>query len=169
MSDIDAFRNASEKKRSNGSSDIEGIGGWLILPMIGLFLTPIAMLLVFLFERDALYALDTLTAFQRNLIVGEYVTRVILYLVMPFVLLLLMFNKRRSFPRVNIGWVVAIALFVALDLALAYLAFKRHWETSGEPFFDRETLRVIANAAWGVIIWVPYMLNSQRVKNTFVN
>ena len=169
MSDIDAFRDATEKRRANASADIEGIGGWLILPMIGLFLTPVVQVLLLLAERDTLGLLDSLTALQRNLVIGEYAVRAVLYLVMPFVLLLLMFNKRRSFPRMYIAWVVASAIALGLDLALVSIAFKTYYQTSGEPFFDRETLRAIANAAWGVIIWVPYMLNSQRVKNTFVN
>lgn len=169
MSDIDAFRDSTERKRANASPDIEGIGGWLILPLIGLFLAPVAQMVVLFLERDLLTTLDTLTAFQRNLVIAEMAIRALLYIVMPFVLLLLMFNKRRSFPRVYIAWVVTIALFVALDLALTYVAFKRHFDTSGEPFFDRETLRAIAGAAWGVIIWVPYMQTSRRVRNTFVN
>lgn len=169
MSDIDAFRQSTERKRANASADIEGIGGWLILPMIGLFLAPVAQMIIFFLERDVLASLDTLTAFQRNLVIAEMAIRAVLYIVVPFVLLLLMFNKRRSFPRAYIAWVIVIALFVALDLVLAYLAFKRHFDTSGEPFFDRETLRAIAGAAWGVIIWVPYMQTSRRVKNTFVN
>jgi hypothetical protein len=64
---------------------------------------------------------------------------------------------------------LANLIFVAVDLLASYLAFREAFDASGEPFFDRETMRAIMSAVILAAIWVPYMIQSRRVRNTFVN
>jgi hypothetical protein len=56
-----------------------------------------------------------------------------------------------------------------VDLFATYLVFREVIEASGEPFFDRQTMRAIMSAVILAAIWVPYMMQSRRVRNTFVN
>ena len=53
-------------------------------------------------------------------------------------------------------------VFLSLDLFFAYILFP------SEPVFDLETSREFFRSIIATIIWVPYMLYSKRVKNTFV-
>jgi hypothetical protein len=39
---------------------------------------------------------------------------------------------------------------------------------TNEPVFDSNTLRQFASSIIVVCIWVPYMLLSRRVRNTFI-
>jgi hypothetical protein len=147
---------------------VSGIGGWLLLPMLGLIGSPIVQGVEFVSLGDTLNLLPQLSSAQAVLLVAELVGNFVLALVAPIYLLVLMLQKRRSFPRLFVMLMVANAVFVALDLLLAYLAFKSAYDT-GTPFWDRETVRSVVGSVAGLAIWVPYMRASVRVQNTFVN
>ena len=146
-----------------------GIGGWLILPMLGLFATLGVQLLGLAKVGDVFGHLDSLSALQSNMIVLEFCINLALFLVAPIALLVLFFNKDRKFPRYYIIWQIVGSAFVVLDLMLGYALFAQAYEASGTPFFDSTTIRSLLSSVVGVCIWIPYMMNSVRVKNTFVN
>ena len=52
---------------------------------------------------------------------------------------------------------------------VAYAVFREIFEANSIPLFDEQTMRSLVSSAVGICIWVPYMLSSVRVKNTFVN
>jgi hypothetical protein len=146
-----------------------GIGGWLILPMLGLFATLGVQLLGLAKLGDVFGHLDALSSLQSNMIVLEFCINLALFLVAPIALLVLFFGKDRKFPRYYIIWQIVGSAFVVLDLMLGYALFAQAYEASGTPFFDTTTIRSLLGSVVGVCIWVPYMMNSVRVKNTFVN
>ena len=54
------------------------------------------------------------------------------------------------------------------DLILAKILFGAALEAAGKELIDSETTQAILRAIVLIAIWVPYMLNSRRVRNTFV-
>ena len=146
-----------------------GIGGWLILPIIGLVLTPLRMVVHLGSYGDIFEAFPHLNTFQQLMIVFEIAGNVLIGLILPVLLLILLINKSRRFPRLFVIWGVGNLLFVVADLVLAYVAFREAFDASSEPFFDQETIRTIASSIVLAALWVPYMIQSRRVRNTFVN
>ena len=146
-----------------------GIGGWLILPMLGMFATLGVQLIGLTKLGDVFGHLDALSSLQSNMIVLEFCINLVLFLAAPIALLVLFFNKDRKFPRSYIIWQIVGSAFVVLDLMLGYALFAQAYEASGTPFFDSTTIRSLLSSVVGVCIWIPYMMNSVRVKNTFVN
>jgi hypothetical protein len=76
-----------------------------------------------------------------------------------------MLSYRRIFPRLYIICTIASAVLLALDRLLAY------WLTPGVYAADPigTLLQGLPGVLLGVLVWIPYMLKSVRVKNTFVN
>lgn len=144
-----------------------GIGGWLVLPLLGLVLTPIKGI-AFLGQYTGL-SLEHLSTAQAALIVIEIIGNVALIVVMPIVLLVLAFQKRMKFPSLFVTWAVLGLAFVIFDLIVAYALFKDIYAASGTEFMDADTWRELARSLFLVVVWGPYMRNSRRVENTFVN
>jgi hypothetical protein len=147
----------------------KGIGGWLILPMLGLFATVGLQLYGLTTAGETFASLSALNGLQSNMVVAEFILNLIIFLGVPIALLVLLFSTRRSFPRMYIWWQVIGAAFVVIDLLAGYALFHDAYEASGTPFFDSQTIRSLTSTIIGICIWVPYMLQSMRVKNTFVN
>jgi hypothetical protein len=147
---------------------LTGIGGWLILVMLGMFGSIGLQLVGLTSAGDTFGILGNLSGPQANLVVIEFIANLVIFLAWPIALLVLFFNKDRKFPRLYIWWMAVSAVFVFLDLAASYIMFHDVYEAGGTSFFDRDTLRSMGGALAGVCIWIPYMVNSVRVKNTFV-
>ncbi len=151
-------------------SNIEGIGGWLILVLLGLAITPISIVFQLLtmylpvFNNGVWQALNdpasqTYNPTLAKLIVFECVCN-LLIMGLSILALVLMFTKSRHFPRMMIGFYAVNLAFVGLDLYLAQHV--QIAENDGDGF--RTLIRTVIAAA----IWIPYMLVSKRVKATFV-
>jgi hypothetical protein len=146
----------------------EGIGGWLVLPIIGMFLTPVQALLQLGQYSGLGDNFQFLTFGQKAFVSLEIIGNVAIALIFPIVLLILLFNKRRAFPRLYVVWAVANLVFILGDLLAAKILFGELFEASGTQLIDGETMQAIFRAIVLMAIWVPYMLNSRRVRNTFV-
>lgn len=149
-----------------------GLGGWLILVGIGIVLSPIRLgimvLQVFvpMFTDGTWEALTTpgsghyLELFG-PLLIFELVVN-LGFLVAYSVLAILFFRKSRFFPRTYIALAICNLSFILLD------AWASSFVLLGEPMFDLDTARELSRSLVAIAIWVPYMLISKRVKNTFV-
>jgi len=158
----------------------KGLGGWLILPIIGLFATIIASAGVMLrdvlplFESDiwSLYTAPGVHPLWAPLFVFVAFCNVVLFFG-AIALLIVLFRKRRIFPKLII-WFYGFSLLALVAPSVVILVFGMDmvpdaglreevgWTTSG----------VVGDLVRGVIptaIWIPYFLFSKRVKNTFVN
>jgi len=155
-------------------AELMGLGGWLILVGIGVCLRPLWMLKVILtsgtlrfFNQDFWEAL-TLPgnpAYQPMwalVLLSEHVMNVLL-LSLNILLVILFFKKKRCFPAVFIA-LFAVALFSQLAdhfVLLNLVQFHRSPE--------KTVMSVVAifQTVIAAAIWIPYMLVSRRVKNTF--
>lgn len=151
----------------------EGLGGWLLLPMLGLILTPLACLaamvqLVTLFEPDTWQSLtassgDTHHPLWMPLILFEAIYN-IGFFVFAIYLLIKTFKKSAKAPQLFI-------LFYAINLLMQFVdtgLFAIIGQTYPD-LMDGNTYKDLGRAVVGSLIWIPYFKRSVRVKNTFVN
>jgi hypothetical protein len=149
-----------------------GLGGWLALLGVGLFFTPLKLAAFLLttfipiFRNGTWDALTTpgnplYRAGWAPLLMGEIVVNVF-FIVAAIALLVLYFRKSRRFPKLCIGYLAANVIFVIGD------AFGTGFVVPSDRVLDPETLRQVGTTLIGALIWIPYLLISKRVKNTFV-
>jgi hypothetical protein len=149
-----------------------GLGGWLVLLAIGLFATPLRIAFLLISTHVPIYTDGTwnvLTDPQSEayhplwgpLIVFESVVNVLLAAA-AIVAIVLFFKKSPAFPKVAIGVLLGNLAFVVVDTLVAR-AIPAIAEQSGPDAYQDLFRGVIACA-----IWVPYLLRSRRVRNTFV-
>jgi len=150
-------------------SSRERIGGWLALPLIGLYFTPVRVL-GFLVSNDYFnqQVWDELlnassNAYSPALVgvsIGELVVNVA-FLVYSVLLIFLFTRRRSSVPRLMILFYAVNCCFVVLDYLLAQ-HLNLHMSDAAE------SIRDITSGILGAAIWIPYFCLSGRVKATFV-
>ncbi len=101
---------------------------------------------------------------QSNLVQLDLIVSIALYLVAPIVLIVMMVGRQRRFVRFYIRWAVVAAIFAVLDIMLGYSLT----HLVRESIFGLDTLRELLGPAVALCAWTPYLLRSQRAKNTFV-
>ncbi len=149
-----------------------GIGGWLILPIIGLIITSVYGIFTFIrdllpvFKEGLWPALTTPGSAAYHplwapALIFELVMGVAL-IALPIVLLMIMKNKSRRLPKLMVAWYVGVLLAQIIDVVLLSQIPAVANQPDGGDFKD------LARAAVVCAIWVPYFLISKRVKNTFV-
>tara|TARA_B100001971_G_C18099082_1_gene487796 strand:- start:581 stop:961 length:381 start_codon:yes stop_codon:yes gene_type:complete len=121
--------------------ELKGIGGWLILPIIGLFIS-IPVLLYDLLSSNVLY--------EFNFYIGLLSFLDIILLIWITIGLFSIFDKKKYAPQIMISFYIAN---IMIQLVLAFLI---------------EDLSGLIYSIIGGAIWIPYFIVSKRVKNTFV-
>ena len=143
---------------------LEGIGGWLILPAIGLAVSP------FFSIHGIVRDLSVLTGASHQiylsshpsmagLILYEAITNII-FLFAAVCLNYLFYSKKKIFPKSMIGYLVFTFIMLLADHLMAGAVSPSANHTSG--------LYAVIRAFLQVCIWIPYFLNSERVAQTFV-
>lgn len=149
-----------------------GIGGWLILVAIGIIIAPFQVLIqlvpvyIEIFSTGIWEVLTTPGSDVYNplwipILIGEMTVNAGIVLGWIF-LAILFFTKKKLFPKFYIGMLVFNLAFLLLD------AFAVKAVLPNEPIFDPDTLNNVLRTFLTIIIWVPYMLISKRVKVTFI-
>lgn len=146
-----------------------GIGGWLILPIIGLVVTPLRGVAHLASYGEILQSMDRMTGGQASFIVIEVIGNAILLLVLPIALLVLLFRKSAAFPRWFVIWAAAGLAFMIADLIIAQVFFGDVLAAAGLSLIDADTLPELIRGLVLAVIWIPYMRLSRRVANTLVN
>jgi hypothetical protein len=145
-----------------------GLGGWLVIPLLGLFLAPVVAASQ---AEDFLGIADAwpfLSIPQAAFIGAELAVNAFLSVIVPIVLLVFAFKRLEIFPLVYVVWAAARPVIVIVDAVLGYWMFQETFEADGEAMFDKETLKSLSQSIWAAVIWIPYMIVSKRVENTFV-
>ena len=147
-----------------------GLGGWLILVGLGVIISPFFLLSTIpeylpIFQDNSYDELVSVVPLFGPLIWTEIVVNIILFLCSIY-LIFLFFAKKTFFPKFFIWLALGSLVFVIVDAIVAGMIFKDI--LPDEPFFDPETIKEIVRMSIQVIIWVPYIMISKRVKATFV-
>lgn len=157
---------ASVQTGVDGPSDI---GGWLILPILGLVATPLRGVVHLATYGEIFKSMQYLTSGQIAFVWLEIMGNVAVLLVLPVVLLALLYKKSAAFPSWFIIWAGVGLAFILLDLIAAQVLFGDVLAAAGQPLFDAETTGELFRSIILAAIWIPYMRVSRRVANTFVN
>ena len=179
MTDINAYQPPESVFETFKSTDTDvqrrhpsGLGGWLIIVAIGLVVSPIRLSLSFLqtfasLFQDGTWARLTTPGSEKfhvlwgPLLVFEIVSNFI-FIVGFTLLAFIFFRKSKLFPKTYIAIVLVNFCFIVFDAWFASFVLP------DEPIFDVETTNEIVRSFVHVAVWVPYMLVSKRVGNTFV-
>lgn len=149
----------------------EGIRGWLIVPLIGLFIIPIRIFLLFFKDLVPIFTqghwnvlttpgTDAYHPLWAPLIIFECVGNAV-FVIFSIVLLVLFFRKSRLLPKLMVFYLILNLLFVVGDFFFADLI------PAVAEQSNPQDVKELGRAIIGVIIWVPYFLVSKRVKQTF--
>lgn len=142
-----------------GVNEPSGIGGWLILPAIGIVAAPVRFL-VNLWDYLPLFDGITPGTMVHAMLIAEVICWVG-FLGLAALTAVQFFGRKVNAPKLYIALLVGQVVFVAADaLAAAIL-------------FNAQALDVDIEIAFGMLlaacaIWIPYFLYSVRVRNTFV-
>ena len=154
-------------------SELKGIGGWLILPAIGVFLGPIVAILVDIGSYAPYFEggdfLGTVSYYNSvipnfSLVFWPELLYAIILDVFIIYLVYLMLAKKSFFPTLYVRLVYISLAYIVIDYSAVYLLL-------GDEYFSLGSLeiRAIFQTLFTLIVWVPYMKKSVRVKNTFIN
>jgi len=157
----------------NQKAEPSGLGGWLILPMLGLIFLPIklgAMLVMTYYPIFSEGYWEVLTtsgteayhALWAPLLIFEIVGNSGFF-IGAIVLLVFFFQRHLRFPTLMIWFLSLNLAFVGID----FLAADLIPAVAAEP--DPESTKELIRTVAGAVIWIPYFLKSVRVKNTFTN
>lgn len=145
----------------------KSIGGWLVLPAIGLCVTPLVYLITGYqnwseVAPSSLFLLSdpSSAAYEPAYLILVLVELVMDIFIFSYTILCLIhfFSKRSSTPRLMI-------LLYVINL-LAVLGSEFLFGSLASEYYDSDP-RAITRTIVGAAIWVPYFLKSERVKETF--
>lgn len=141
------------------------IGGWLVLVVIGLFLTPVLALVNLgdgnYFDQSAWTKLGTYThAASLRWHFAFEMSGHLIFLCYSIFCLVLFLKKRDILPKYIIGYFVFGVIFNIANLV--FFSSVAHVKTPGD--YSTAIFRSVVVAA----IWIPYFMVSTRVKETFI-
>lgn len=149
-----------------------GIGGWLVLPALGLVVTPLMILYQLYTNFLPLANADSWSAMIDRqspiyhpllvpLIIWEIGMNVVLLAVTIYAAILF-FRRSKRAPVWVIMW-----LILSLGIMLIDAAVGSQIPVIAKEGF-RDSLRDLGRSITGAAVWIPYFLLSKRVKSTFV-
>jgi hypothetical protein len=163
-----------EKKAPSAptSPQLKGIGGWLILVVLGLVVSPLrtAYLLItthWPIFRDGTWAiLTTPGTGSYHPLWAPLITLEILgnlgSIALALVALWSLVRKSRRTPIFVIAWLSWTTALVAADFFAADMI------PAVAAQADHDSVKELGRTIFGACIWIPYFLVSKRVKATFV-
>lgn len=145
-----------------------GIGGWLILPILGLAFT-ILMTTINLIQGFGTFTGETYEVLRNqfpDILAAVVVSTVagIGCIVLAVYCLWLIFNHDHRTPKWMVAFYLVILVVTLFETALTYHMADSFQDPSMTEGVGRDVMRAIVGSA----IWIPYFNASKRVKNTFV-
>lgn len=148
---------------------VTGIGGWMVLPMIGLFISPLRILYDIYdsgswFFQASLYVpqleVKSKPLFQLYILFFQFQAIAMLGLVL--ITLVLFLNRRTSVALLMKVIYIGSVVFLFLDMVLY------EWLDLQTLFGEAYDARDLGRAFFSAAIWVPFFSLSERVRTTFV-
>ncbi len=136
----------------------KGIGGWLIIPAIGLVLGPIKTAVISLQDINTIQSFAPELLSDVRLWVGIVIN--VAMIIAAIVVAILFFSKRRVAVMAIISLMIASIVASIIQLLMGVAIF-------GEV--SSGGINPLLHACVFATIWIPYFVKSKRVKNTFVN
>ena len=143
----------------SSSSEPSGIGGWLILPAIGIAVAPVWFAMNVLDYFPEFKQLQTGTLFHTMTMVE--ILAWIGFAILAALTAVQFFTRRKSAPKLYRALLVGQLLFVVGAYWVAAILFDA-------PMFEIDAGIAIGKWLVACLIWIPYFLYSERVRNTFV-
>ncbi len=142
------------------ASGPSGIGGWLILPAIGIVVAPVqfAMNIMDYFPRFELLQPGTLLHTMTMVEILAWIG----FAILATTTAVQFFTRRKNAPKLYRALLVGQLLFVVAAYWAAAILFDA-------PLFDVDAGFAIGMLLAACAIWIPYFLYSARVRNTFVH
>lgn len=168
-----------ENENDKGLLPLEpsGLGGWLLIPIAGLFVTGYSDLKelksggVIVFDRDfwaAFFQQDS--AFYHSIWMPVMLLGIVLQVVLLVAkgsALIGTFRKKKYVPFL----MISICGFGVI-LAIIDLIIGKYFFSSIDPLaYERllpESIKKLVTSVIVAAIWIPYFIKSERVKNTFI-
>jgi hypothetical protein len=158
-------------------SQKKGIGGWLILVIIGLIINVISMVASFdiprrIFRPDNWHAATTFGSGYYHPLFATWAIYDVIYfsffILFDLFLLVLMFKKSRSFPKMMIVFFILAIITQVIDYMLTNSVL------TDLPIVAKQmgyypSLKYTISAIVQALIWIPYFMKSKRVKETFLS
>lgn len=144
---------------TTGASGPSGIGGWLLLPAIGIVVAPIQFTMNVLDYFPKVELLQPGTLFHTMTLVE--ILAWIAFAILATMTAVHFFTRRKTAPTLYRALLVSQLLFVVGAYWVAALLFSK-------PMFDASSGFAIGKWLLACLIWIPYFLYSARVRNTFI-
>lgn len=151
---------------------VSGLGGWLVLIQIGLYLTLLLAVvqiadysLMYLTDESWRILADPASEFYEPLwvplVIFESVYNILFFLFTIFVLIQF-YRKKTSVP-------VLLIIFYASSLTIGIVDYVWLQQLNISQYLDDSSIiRDISRSAVTCLIWIPYLRRSKRVRNTFI-
>ncbi|WP_372795141.1 DUF3857 domain-containing protein [Lutibacter sp.] len=147
------------------------IGGWLILPAIGISLSPF-FLLTQLFSEEhfnqnswvGIYNSGYENLVSIYIFFGAEIVYNFLFFIFSILIIVLFFQKRSNIPVLISVYYLLSFLIPLLDTLVSNQLIPGQILSSEND----ELYKSIGKSFLGAVIWIPYFNFSERVKNTFV-
>ncbi|ASA25503.1 DUF2569 domain-containing protein [Paenibacillus donghaensis] len=150
-----------------------GLGGWMILVQLGLYVSIarlVSLIINYVIPAFQPEIWDVLTTpgsaaydpLWKPALIFEAAANIFFLLGAVF-LLVLMYRKKATFPRWMIFYYAGNLLVLIIDYVL--MDNIQILKDMNEPNSTQEIARMLVSC----IIWIPYMIRSRRVHNTFIN
>lgn len=167
------------RQRAAGPS---GLGGWLVLPIIGLAATLCLSVWSLLWNVVPMFRSDTWTKLTspssetyhwlwQPWMMFDAFTLVVMVLG-SIALLMMILRKRRSVPRYAVIFYTFCIVAIAFDVAAGMVVLVDWLHAAGlDAAADTVRLASLRNCGQALVlaaVWIPYFLRSKRVRNTFV-
>lgn len=152
------------------NEETKKIEGWLLLVGVYIIVSPIRWLNTIYLQIFSGLTWEAITSASyehydnviwRALLIGEFVYNISL-IILSIYLIYLFFARHYLFPRIFIVVLIIPVVLIPLDSWAVTFLFPL------ESIFDKDTLIKLIQTLVAILVWVPYMLRSERVKKTFV-
>lgn len=152
---------------SKTSSSPSGIGGWLILPLIGLAMSLILTSVnIWAFLKELSFD-SWLTILRNYPLFGLYLSFSLLSGLVAIALNVRLFHLVFTYDARTPRWFIFYLAYIATVNLIEYAGLAYSARLFDDPSFLEGEPRATLQSLMAAAIWIPYFRQSLRVKNTF--